>query len=106
MFVLSAAFTISVVKTYQHIGGPARDVKLHQDWAVRTYGFMWILVLLARMIGAVIHHTAALPHPSLTNWTVYLTSAFTAPAIEGLVHLYSVSQGRNPKGIYPVIPPH
>ena len=91
VFILSAAFTLSVVKTYQHINGPAKDIRLHQQWAVRTYAFMWILVLLARMIGAVIHHTAALPHPALTNWTVYITSALTGPVVEGLVHLYSAS---------------
>ena len=78
MFLLAAAFSVSVVKAYQHIRGPERDIKLHQEWAVRTYGFMWILVLLARMVGAAIHHTAGLPHPALTNWTVYITSAFTA----------------------------
>ena len=94
VFILSAAFLLSVVKTYQHIQGPAKDIELHQQWAVRSYGFMWILVLLARMIGAAIHHTAGLPHPALTNWTVYLTSALTAPAIEGLVHLYSVSEAK------------
>jgi len=91
VFILSAAFTLSVVKTYQHINGPAKDIRLHQQWAVRTYAFMWILVLLARMIGAVIHHTAALPHPALTDWTVYITSALTGPVVEGLVHMYSAA---------------
>ena len=98
MFLLAAAFSVSVVKAYQHIRGPERDIKLHQEWAVRTYGFMWILVLLARMVGAAIHHTAGLPHPALTNWTVYITSAFTAPAVEGLVRLYSIAEARTSEG--------
>ncbi len=99
VFILAAAFTLSVIKTYQHIRGPAKDVKLHQEWAVRTYGFMWILVLLARAIGSAIHHTAGLPHPALTNWTVYFTSALTAPLIEGLVHLYSTSEDSSSKDV-------
>jgi hypothetical protein len=84
VFQFGLSFTHSIVMTYQTIR--RKDIVQHQQWALRSYQYMLVIVLFSRGLGAILVLTKAVATEEVANVMVYLTSACMIPATEAVVY--------------------
>lgn len=84
VFFFGCSFTQAIMMTYQTIR--KKDIVQHQQWALRSYQYMMVIVLFFRGLGAVLFLTKAVATEEVANVMVYFTSALLIPVTEAVVH--------------------
>ena len=85
VFLFGCAFIYSIWQTYHYITKPCKDVQQHQQWALRSYLYILVIVLFARGVGTAIYMTQAVPQEDVATYMIYVTSAAFVPLTEPVV---------------------